>query len=254
MILIRVLWRKIIMAGCSTLQLKITVAVLVLCSCSISANIQNPGGCSPAPPNDSLISSGSPGVLRSNNVPNILTSTGSKRVTLFRPVIGGHSTDPWAVFSETQVRQHGLWCQVQEANTNNMTDSNIGDWYYPTPNGFSLLPNMSNDGTPYQSLKCGNQVGLVVDGDIMNNQGIVRCTTYITGLTTLTLLNTDTNYLGVYEDSVITNIRDCEYMMLCIIKCLTALNFLTFHSWSSSRFYHNTPATSYKRCWSQCSV
>ena len=181
------------------------VALLLVCRYSSAQ-----GGCSPTPPN-TLISGGSSGALRSNNVPNIITSGGVLN-TLFRPVVGPHTTDPWAVFSETQVRQHGLWCQVQLSNTNNMADNNIGDWYYPTPSGLLALDNISNDSTPYQELKCDNQVGLVVDGDIMNNQGIVRCTTNITGLTTFTGLSIDSNYLGVYEDSVITTIRNCELL------------------------------------------
>ena len=182
----------------------LTVVVLLLVCRYSSAQ----GGCSPAPPN-TLISGGPAGALRSNNVPNILTEF-LPSTTIFRVVVGGQGASPWSVFSETQVRQHGLWCQVQESNTNNMTDNNIGDWYYPTPSGLLALDNINNDSTPYQELKCDNQVGLVVDGDIMNNQGIVRCTTTITGLTTLTGLSTDSNYLGVYEDSVITTIRDCE--------------------------------------------
>ena len=181
----------------------VTVVVLLLvCSCRYSSA---QGGCSPTPPN-TLISGGPSGALRSNNVPNILTNLPP---TIFRVVIGPQGTDPWAVFSETQVRQHGLWCQVHVSNTNNMTDNNIGDWYYPTPSGLLALDNINNDSTPYQELKCDNQVGLVVDGDIMKNQGIVRCSTNITGLTTLTDLSTDANYLGVYEDSVITTIRNC---------------------------------------------
>ena len=183
----------------------LTVVVLLLLCRYSSAQ----GGCSPAS-SKTLISGGPPGALRSNNVPNIITSGLSVTPTLFRIMAGGQGTDPWAVFSETQVRQHGLWCQVQESNTNNMTDNNIGDWYYPTPSGLLALDNISNDNTPYQELKCDNQVGLVVDGDIMNNQGILRCTTTITGLTTTTSLSTDTNYVGVYEDSAITNIRNCE--------------------------------------------
>ena len=170
--------------------------ILLLCRYSSAQD-----GCSPAPPN-TLISGG--GSLRGNNVPNIITSGGVSS-TLFRTIVGGHGTDPWAVFSETQVRQHGLWCQVQEANTNNMADNNIGDWYYPTPSGLLALDNINNDSTPYQELKCDNQVGLVVDGDIMSNQGIVRCTTSITGV------SPNPNYLGVYEDSVITTIRNCEW-------------------------------------------
>ena len=187
----------------------VTVIVLLFVCRYSSAQ----GGCSPAPPN-TLISGGPSGTLRSNNVPNILLPHQSAIApnTLFRPVVGGHGTDPWSVFSETQVRQHGLWCQVQESQTNNMTDSNIGEWYYPTASGLLGLDNLVNDGTPYQELKCDNQVGLVVDGDIINNQGIVRCTTTITGLTTLNgLLSTDSNYFGVYKDSVITTIRDCKW-------------------------------------------
>ena len=166
------------------------------------------GGCSPAPPGTLI--GGGPGTLRSNNVPNILPPNQFVPDATWRTVVGGHGTDPWAVFSETQVRQHGLWCQVQESQTNNMADNNVGDWYYPTPSGLTELNNISNDGTPYQELKCDNQVGLVVDGDIMNNQGIVRCTTNITDLTTLAGVSTNVNYLGVYEDSVITAIRNCK--------------------------------------------
>ena len=46
---------------------------------------------------------------------------------------------------------------------------------------------------------------------VTNNQGIVRCTTTISGLTSLAGVSIDTNYLGVYEDSVITTIRNCEW-------------------------------------------
>ena len=178
-----------------------TVAVLLFLCRYSSAQ-----GCSPAPPNTLI--SGPPGALGNGNVPNIVTLGAS---TFFRVAVGGHGTDPWSVFSETQIRQHGLWCQVKESQTNNMTDNNIGDWYYPTPSGLLALDNINNDGTPYQELKCDNQVGLVVDGDIMNNQGTVRCTTTITGLTSFTGVSIDSNYFGVYEDSVITTIRNCEW-------------------------------------------
>ena len=174
------------------------VVLLQMCWCSLA---ENPGGCSPSPPS-TLISGGPSGALRSNNVPNIITS-GGVVTTLFRVVVGGQGTDPWAVFSKTQVKQHGLWCQVQLSNANN-----IGDWYYPTPSGLSELNNINNDGTPYQELKCDNQVGLVVDGEIMNNQGIMRCTT------TITSVNPKANYLGVYEDSVITTIRNCKQISI----------------------------------------
>ena len=86
-----------------------------------------------------------------------------------------------------------------------MTDNNIGDWYYPTPSGLLALDNINNDSTPYQELKCDNQVGLVVDGEIVNNQGIVRCTTNITGLTT------DVNYMAVYKDNVFELLRTSKY-------------------------------------------
>ena len=93
-----------------------------------------------------------------------------------------------------------------------MADNNIGDWYYSTSSGLLALDNINDDGTPYQELKCDNQVGLVVDGDITNNQGIVRCTTTVTGLTSLAGVSIDANYLGVYEDSVITTMRNCELL------------------------------------------
>ena len=155
------------------------------------------GGCSPDPPN-TLISS-RPSNLLSNNVPRILMD--SVPDTRFRPLIGGYGICTWAVFSESQVRQFGLWCQVRQVNTNNMPDSNIGDWYYPTSSGFTMLTNTTNDGTPYQSLKCTNQIGLVVDSDVTNYQGIVRCTTTVPGL------NTDSNYMAVYNDSVFEALR-----------------------------------------------
>ena len=119
----------------------------------------------------------------------------------FRPKIGDRGTDWWAVFSASQVRQYGLWCQVLPADNNGMGD-NVGDWYYPPgdiPDGFTQLPNNTNGTVPYQSLKCTNQIGLVVDGDVTNNQGIVRCTTNITGL------QRQSNHIVVYSDSVFNN-------------------------------------------------
>ena len=185
--------------NCIKLALVSLVVLLHLPRCRCTTPAQ--GGCSPAPPN-----------TFSNNVPSIITSGNNSG--LFRPVVGENSTDPWAVFSETQVRQHGLWCQVQEENT----DNSIADWYYSTPSGLLALNNINNEGTPYQELKCDNQVGLVVDGDIMNNQGIVRCTTNITNLTSFTGVSTDSNYLGVYEDSVITTIRNCECNFIIVMQ------------------------------------
>ena len=161
------------------------------------SSAQDDGGCSPDPPN-TLISS-RPANLLNNNVPRILMD--SVPDTRFRPLIGGHGSASWVVYSESQVRQFGLWCQVRPVNTNNMADSNIGDWYYPTSSGFTMLTNTTNDGTPYQSLKCTNQIGLVVDSDVSNYQGIVRCTTTVPGL------NTDSNYMAVYNDTVFEALR-----------------------------------------------
>ena len=135
-------------------KIKIVLSVLLLVCWFSSAQ---DGGCSPDPPN-SLISS-RPVNLLSNNVPKILAHDG-----IFRPLIGGYGFDPWAVFSESQVRQFGLWCQVRQVNTNNMPDRNIGDWYYPTSSGFTMLTNTTNDGTPYQSLKCTNQLNWTSSG------------------------------------------------------------------------------------------
>ena len=115
--------------------------LLLMCGYSLAQD-----GCAPAPPN-TLISGGPSGALRSNNVPNIMTNLPSIRI--FLVLVGGQRAASWAVFSETQVRQHGLWCQVQEVNTNNMADNDIGDWYYPTPSDFAELNNTNNDSTPY---------------------------------------------------------------------------------------------------------
>ena len=174
------------------------VVLLLLLMCRYSS--AQDGGCSPDPPN--TLTGSHPTHLLSNNVPVILLGGASD--TIFRPLIGGYGTNTWAVFSESQVRQFGLWCQVRQVNTNNTPDSNIGDWYYPTASGgFTILTNTTNDGTPYQSLKCTNQIGLVVDGNVTNYQGIVRCTTTVPGL------NTDSNYMAVYTDTVFQALKKC---------------------------------------------
>ena len=82
------------------------------------------GDCSPSPPSTLINSSG---ILFGNNVPMI-----NAQADVLQPIVGGHRTDSWAVFSTTQVRQHGLWCQVRLEDTGNTPNSNIGDWYYPT--------------------------------------------------------------------------------------------------------------------------
>ena len=112
-----------------------------------------------------------------------------------RPMIGSNATDLWVMFSETQVREHGLWCQVGPDSAVGM-GSDIGNWYYPSLNGFTLLTNTINDGTPYLSLKCSNQIALIVDGDVTYYQGIVKCHSVIPNL------NRNTIYMAVYGDQV----------------------------------------------------
>ena len=196
--------RGFLMAVVDTVRLTVLTIVLLFLMCRYSS--AQDGGCSPDPPSTLIPSGPFEGSdrrnLLSNNVPVILTCCSGVPVTVYRPLIGGHGTDTWAVFSESQVRQFGLWCQVRQVNTNNTPDSNIGDWYYPTASGgFTILTNTTNDGTPYQTLKCTNQIGLVVDGNVTNYQGIVRCTTTVPGL------NTDSNYMAVYTDSVFGSLR-----------------------------------------------
>ena len=90
---------------------------------------------------------------------------------------------------------HGLWCQVNSASNAGMS-SNIGDMFYPTgdgPDGFTVA---SASSTPFQQLKCTNQIGIIVNSDTVNNQGVVKCNT------TIPNLDTDTNYWVVYLSSV----------------------------------------------------
>ena len=103
------------------------------------------------------------------------------------------------MFSESQVGDHGLWCQVYTV-TGTMDNSDIGDWYYPpgaTPDGFTLANTSS---LPYQSLECTNMIGLLRINNVINNQGIVRCTTTITSG-----LDRHINHFAVYTDSVFNN-------------------------------------------------
>ena len=118
---------------------------------------------------------------------------------VLRTQFGGLYANAWTLFSATQVQQHGLWCQIGPSHNAGM-GGNIGDWYYPGPDGFSVVPtsDLSNN-VPYQSLKCTNQIGLVVDGDVTSTQGIVKCTS------TIPNLDTNTNYWVVYSDDVFNN-------------------------------------------------
>ena len=183
------------MAG-ATSTLVVVVVLLLVCRDSSAQ------GCTPAPPG-TLVSSN--GLLQgTSNVPVVRTDRAD---TEFRGSVGGLGMGPWVVFSETQVRQHGLWCQVKQAATGNAPNNNIGEWYYPTTSGLLALNNVANDNTPYQELKCDNQVGLVVDSDIVNNQGIVRCSTTVTfpGLSPVDI------YLAVYKDDVFQQLRSCKF-------------------------------------------
>ena len=129
--------------------------------------------------------------------------------TVLRSQIGSRGTDSWAMFSVSQIEANGLWCQVRNNHTANMS-SNIGDWYYPTPlNGTTLVPTSPNNTAPYLSLKCTNQIGLILvdtDGienysgdDNSVNTGIVRC------VTTVPNLSRQANYFGVYFDDVFSS-------------------------------------------------
>ena len=60
--------------------------------------------------------------------------------------------------------------------------SNIGDMFYSTgngPDGFTLVPTSDpSNNVPYQQLKCTNQIGVVVDGDLTNFQGFFEVQLY----------------------------------------------------------------------------
>ena len=124
--------------------LAVVVVLLLVCRYSSAQ-----GGCTPNPPTFSGVNSGAS--VHSNNVPRIRTD---QSVTVFRGIVGGFGMGSWIVFSESQVRDHGLWCQVRQAATGGLANNDIGEWYYPTPSGLLALDNINNDGTPYQELKC----------------------------------------------------------------------------------------------------
>ena len=115
------------------------------------------------------------------------------------------------MFSESQVRDHGLWCQVYTP-TGSVGNSDIGDWYYPpgvTPDGFTLATTSS---LPYQSLECTNTIGLLRIGSLANNQGIVRCNTTITsGLDRYVI-----NYFAVYTDSVFNSYSESNLYLFTV--------------------------------------
>ena len=106
------------------------------------------------------------------------------------------------MFSATQVQQHGLWCQIGSGYKDG-GDGDIGEWYYPTLNKFTQVPSTPDDSVLYQSLKCTGQIGLVVIGNITDNQGtgIVRCSPSVAN---------QAFYLLVYSDMVFQNY--CKFL------------------------------------------
>ena len=136
-------------------------------------------------------------------------------VLVFRLQVGGQAVTPWTLYSDTEMRQHGLWCQVNNAS-NAGVGSDIGDMFYSTgngPDGFTVVPtNESGNSVPYQQFKCTNQIGVVVDGVLTNFQGFLKCNT------TIPNLNTNTHYSVMYQQSVI-NIYSKLYMC-CILKMI----------------------------------
>ena len=184
----------------------VIVVVLLVCMCRYSST-QNDGGCLPIPPLTLVAGLGT----YSNGVPSI-SATGSGKhnnsscificilllLVVLRPQVGGCYADAWSVFSSTQITEHALWCQVSPINN----ASNLGDWYYPSEGQWALVPTDDPfNSVPYQSMKCTNQIGLVVDGNVINNQGIVMCNT------TIPNLDRDAIHWVVYSDTLYENYR-----------------------------------------------
>ena len=118
-------------------------------------------------------------------------------------LVGGHFVAPWSLFSATQIQQNGLWCQVNSASNAGM-GSNIGDMFYSTgngPDGFTVVPTSDpSNSVPYQQLKCTNQIGVIVDGNVTSNyEGFVKCNS------TLPNLNINAHYWVVYSDAMFNN-------------------------------------------------
>ena len=127
--------------------------------------------------------------------------------------MGGRFVAPWALLSSTQVYQHGLWCQVNNASSASM-GSNIGDMFYPTgdgPDGFTVANTSS---VPYQQLKCTNQIGIIVVTNTSSHQGIVKCNT------TIPNLDTDTNYWVVYLNSVFNSYCKLPHVIINFITTM----------------------------------
>ena len=75
----------------------------------------------------------------------------------------------------------------------------VGDMFYSTTgnghDGFTIVPT-SDPSVPYQQLKCTNQIGVVVDGNVANFQVFLKCNT------TIPNLDRDANYWVVYSDAM----------------------------------------------------
>ena len=207
------------------------------------------GGCTPSPPSSLIPGADKTGVIpdiRANARGTVVDCANTIKpilsvVSVLQSQVGGRRISPWTVFSATQIQQHGLWCQVNSASNAGM-GNNIGDMFYSTenePDGFTIVPtNGSSNNVPYQQLKCTNQIGVVVDGNVTSNyEGFVKCNT------TLTNLKTNTNYWVVYSDAVFNS-----YCKLYHNDIDYSLSTCTLCSWSHSGLHHDTLYTLIKRC------
>ena len=157
-------------------------------------------------------------------------------IAVLRPQVGSRFVVPWALLSSTQVYQHGLWCQVN-STSNAGIGSNIGDMFYPTgdgPDGFTVA---SASSTPFQQLKCTNQIGIIVVTNTSSHQGVVKCNT------TIPNLDTDTHYWVVYLSSVFNSYCKLPHVIINFDH-----NNVYLCSWSHSGLHYDTLHTLIKRC------
>ena len=216
------------------------LCLLLLCS---HYAVAQDGGCNPSPPS-TLFSSGPPEKLYDNKVPKL-----NAQPNILQPIIGGQRTDIWAMFSAAQLRQHGLWCQVREEDTNNMPNDNVGNWYYPSTEGYTLLTNTTTDGTPYQSLKCTNQIGLVVDGDLTNYHS-----TRVLWSATLLSLTCKKKRTTLQCIQIKSSIITVSFIISIVTVIYQSYLSLCAHSWSNSRSNYERLHTLIARQWSKCCV
>ena len=91
--------------------------------------------------------------------------------------------------------------------------------FYPTgdgPDGFTVVPTSdTNNSVPYQQLK----IGVVVDNDIFNNSGIVKCNTTIPNLDGIT------NYWVVYSDTLFTSYHKLSFLAQKTLSTLSLCNW-----------------------------